>query len=306
MPSSARVSDLLNLCKTREAEFEKLEMCAPDSMGFNRDHDSLDIGLISKSRCFGCLCCLERNNADSFDPDGVPSFGEKHTFSDLAQSLFQGRFVTVGPNPNRFIKHSMSDEKVHTTPIAANLLLFLSRDYSNIFVRCSPSWELSIDTADAYDPREGHLDLTVVNCQKEIVLVAEVKASVHSLLGDKRREQWSRYRTPIFEAARERGFISMFTYIIGGDEYSLYPSDTGSPMSPGNRTQEFFDYIIKENKYFMSLESLRALKIQKMTLNREWSWEKWLWRLFSSSDFLGLVSGGVVDRNLSLHKAPWL
>lgn len=301
LPPAARIADLFNFCKEMGV-FEQMQICVPNSIGFRNDYEPLDLGLISKSSCFGCLCCLEKGDADAFDKNGVPSkLDHNEKFNKISATLFRGNYVDVSPNPTRYWQQTSSNEKAHTTPISANLLLFLSTRYDNVVMRCSPNWELSIDTTDSDDPREGHLDLIIVNCEEKKGLVAEVKSSAANLLRDRRRDQWDRYNKEIEEETHKRGYESIFLYIIGGDEYWLYPAGIeGVPTTHNNRRNEFYEFIRKGSKRFISVEALRGLKIQKLTTHPNLSWEDLLFRIFSQRNVLGLISGGIIDEKLNL------
>jgi len=300
LPLSARLNDLFNFFKDN-GSFDSMETCSPGCIGFKRDYEEENINLISPSECFGCLCCLEENDANAFSFSGVPimSSDEEDTFTHVAKTLFKGRYVNVGPNPNKFHAHSSLNEKAHTTPIAANLFLFLSSSYNDIAIRSSPNWELSIDTTDPRDPREGHLDLVVANGKKKRLVVGEVKSSITSFLRDTRRDQWKRYNDAIHNEAKNNGYEALFLYIIGGEEVPCYPKGaTDCPSPATDRREEFYDFILKENKRFISLESLRSLKLLKL-VNNNITWEKHLFSLLSEN-VCGLLSGGVVNRELNL------
>ena len=94
----------------------------------------------------------------------------------------------------------------------------------------------------------------------------------------------------------------MFVYIIGGEEVSCYPINSKDcPSPPTDRREEFFDFLLKGNRAFLSLESLRALKVKKL-INPKITWEENLMSIFSA-DICGLLSGGVVNKSLEL--LPW-
>lgn len=306
LPSSSRIVDLIEFAG-HPGPFEKMQICVPNSIGFNETYEEEDIGLISEDTCYGCLCCLENNDALSLNKNGTPCTDKSQiNFSELSRSLFQGRFMKVGPNPTKFWKHSEANEKNHTTPIAANLLLFLSKQRKDVALRCSPNWELSIDTMDPDDHREGHLDLVLVSYTERKILVAEVKSSVNSLLRDKNRDQWFRYKEQIYNEVTQKNFEFIFIYIIGGDEYSLCPpNDSNCPTMSNNRRSEFYEFIHDNNKKFISLEALRAIKLQKLSTHREWYWEKWLYEIFSSEKNIGLISGGIINNSFTLQPCGW-
>lgn len=300
LPLSARIADLLSFCE-KSRGFEQMQICVPDSTGFRKDYTQLDLDLISKSSCFGCLCCLEKGDADAFDINGVPTISNHESFSKISAKLFKGTYAEVSPNPRKYWTHTSLNEKGHTTPISANLLLFLSSNPNDVVIRCSPNWELSIDTTDSEDPREGHLDLIVVNCVRKKILVGEVKSSVTNLLRDRRRDQWDRYNKEIEREIHKKGYDGIFLHIIGGDEFSLYPEIDGVPYSPTNRREEFYDFMNKGSKRFISVEALRALKLQKLSTHPNISWEDYLFKLFSQKSILGLISGGSVDKKINLN-----
>lgn len=85
----------------------------------------------------------------------------------------------------------------------------------------------------------------------------------------------------------------------------MYPAGTG----PKGRLHAHFKKVVdSDQKKFISLEALRAMKATKLTLNRDLSWEIDLVPLVNQSNFVGLVTGGVIfreDDNWILKKAPW-
>ncbi|RFT16369.1 MAG: hypothetical protein OP8BY_1547 [Candidatus Saccharicenans subterraneus] len=303
----ATIKKFLNLTKENK-QFEKIEMCFPNSFGFKRNYFIADTGLISQNNCFGCLCCIEKDDANSFDNNGVPiKANNEYLFENISYNLFKGLFIKVGPNPKKFWLYTASDEKNHTTPILANLLYYLSKNINDIAIRCSPNWEISIDTADKKDPREGHLDLAIVNYKERKLIVGEVKSSIINLLRDIKRDQWARYKSSIEKISSICGYKSIFCYFIGGDEFSLYPpADSDRPKIANDRAVEFFEFIKKDDKIFISLEAIRGLKIQKLSTHPNLSWEDCLFKVFyKSNSNLGLISGGVLTRELKLLRCPW-
>ena len=72
-----------------------------------------------------------------------------------------------------------------------------------------------------------------------------------------------------------------------------------------NRRSEFYEFIHDNNKKFISLEALRAIKLQKLSTHREWYWEKWLYEIFSSEKNIGLISGGIINNSFTLQPCGW-
>ena len=85
----------------------------------------------------------------------------------------------------------------------------------------------------------------------------------------------------------------------------MYPAGTG----PKGRLHTHFRKVVdSDEKKFISLEALRAMKATKLTSNRDLSWEIDLIPLINRPDFVGLVTGGVIvreDGHWALKKAPW-
>lgn len=262
-------------------------------------------GNIDENKCTGCLACQIgiADPNDGVNQIGIPSESVDFTYEDLSEVIFSGKYTAypskhnrARPISRRFNNYSGErDERNFTNPLIANLLWATSHNKKR-FVSCSPNHELSLDISILAGEREGHLDVTLRTMGVEKYLfVAEGKRTVESFLADSSREQQKKYEARIHEIGQPRGYSSVFSYIIGGNEEPMYPSGTsGVPMFV--HRNRFFNDVLRNKKRFISLHALRGLGILFISSNRKLNLENVVIPLFENQDIYGLVLGGVVVR----------
>jgi hypothetical protein len=301
------LEDFLEACNSRlenrkaafgTFELGLVEVCVPDGL-------AMSSGSIDELKCFGCLACVEQKDGDyltiatvpSDDPSGVK-------IQDVALTCFQGKYVIFNTDSG-LARHSGGDEERVTNPLGTIFIWQLSENSLETFFCCSPSTELSIEKAKVIAEREGHLDITLASLGKKSLFVLEGKKSVTGFIRDAPREQWKQYSPTVRKLAKTHSFECTFSYLIGGDELAMYPPSV-QPHSPEH---DMFRKIVEEDsKRFISLESLRALKAWKLSVDNGWTWEEHLVPLFKDPCFIGLVAGGTImrrDGDWVLEKAPW-
>lgn len=264
-----------------------------------------DEGQIVPERCVGCLLCVESEEYSYIDYNSVPLIDGKFSLKAIANKCFNGEFYQFN-NGDKFSLHTESNETKITNPMGASYLVQLSHTPSSIYFCSSPSNECSINKSNVVAKREGHLDISVINTELRELFVLEGKKNVKGFITDRVRDQWNQYLPTIKSIAETFDINSTLCYLIGGGEVDMYPAGTG----PKGRLHAHFKKVVdSDQKKFISLEALRAMKAGKLTLNRDLSWEIDLIPLINQPDFVGLVTGGVIfreDNTWILKKAPWV
>jgi len=278
-----------------------LEICVPDGYAL----DSPSLKKINEERCTGCLLCVDFDDLNSIKENDVPSETHEYTeISEIAKGLFLGEYKPTFFS-TKLENHTQKSETTITNPLGALYFWRLSKNPNNTYIRTSPNWELSINTTNILDEREGHLDIVVASERKKII-VMEGKTSVNSLLSSRLREQWARYGNEIISKSSKFGFDAFFTYLIGGEELPLYPISSSAPHH--RLRAEFYDFISENDKKFISIEGLRALRLYQLAIDNSFCWEDHLSPLLNDKNFKGLLSNGLVyqDSDFVLKKAPWV
>ena len=300
LPTGRRhLEDFIRTSFSDDMQLQKTELCVePAGFAIN------EVGEIITSKCVGCLLCVEEGEFESVDMNSVPTKDGGINLIDLAENCFMGRYYQYNGG-DRFSNHSASDETKITNPMGAFYLVQLSHTPSSVYFCSSPSNECSINKSNVAVEREGHLDISVINTELGELFVLEGKKNVKGFIIDRVRGQWNQYLPAINGIAETFDFNSTVCYLIGGGEANMYPAGTG----PKGRLHDHFKKVVdSDQKKFISLEALRAMKASKLTINRDLSWEKDLLPVINRSDFVGLVTGGVIFRKDGawiLEKAPW-
>lgn len=300
LPTGSRfLEDFIQTAFLEKKQLQLTELCV-EPAGFALTAK----GEIIPSRCVGCLLCVEEGEFEFVDMNSVPSKDGVIKLIDLAKDCFKGGYYSFNDG-DRFSNHSSSDETKITNPMGASYLVQLSHTPSSIYFCSSPSNECSINKSNVVVEREGHLDISVINTKLRELFVLEGKKNVKQFNNDRVRDQWNQYLPEINRIAEIFEINSTLCYLIGGGEVDMYPAGTG----PKGRLHAHFKKVVdSDQKKFISLEALRAMKATKLTLNRDLSWEIDLVPLVNQSNFVGLVTGGVIfreDDNWILKKAPW-
>ena len=306
--SGATFKDLLKMNEDELLRSTNLiEICLPNSYAI--EGDGANIRDINGERCFGCLNCLSDSEIAFITPQFVPTLKEAGNtpLTSICKEHFLGSYPKRPISMNRFSRHTETDETTITNPISALFLWRLSVSPDRTFFCCSPSWEISLPTTGPNDQREGHIDVVVLSFSTKKICVLEGKSTLDNLLRDRLRDQWNRYYGSLKQAADELGYELFFFYLIGGEELGLYPEAGDIPQHP--RRREFYQFISENDKRFISLESLRALRARQLSIDPAWNWEEWFYKLYGTKDFIGILSGGIVikrDEQFRLEKAPWV
>lgn len=272
-------------------------------------------GIIDSNKCTGCLACQigiaqPENGVNNM---GLPSESIHYSYKELSKQFFKGSYVTypsknaiTRPIVRRFDAYTGGiDECNFTNPLAACYLWEISG--GKAFVSCSPNHELSLKGVSILTgSREGHLDVTFRSLYEgqKYLFVGEGKKNVDSLLNDSSREQQKKYERHIKALGEKHGYLSLFSYLVGGEEEPMYPSTVDGITMCINRNR-FFEDIKKNGKRFISLHALRGLGILFISSEGKQCLEKILFSLFKYSEVYGLVLGGAIvyrDKQFVLDK----
>ena len=300
LPTGRRhLEDFIKVSFSDDMQLQITELCVePAGFAIN------EVGEIIASKCVGCLLCVEEGEFESVDMNSVPTIDGGINLIELAKNCFMGRYYQYNGG-DRFSNHSASDETKITNPMGAFYLVQLSHTPSSVYFSSSPSNECSINKSNVLVNREGHLDISLISTELRELFVLEGKKNVRGFINDRVRDQWNQYLPAINEIAEKFEINSTVCYLIGGGEVDMYPAGTG----PKGRLHTHFRKVVdSDEKKFISLEALRAMKATKLTSNRDLSWEIDLIPLINRPDFVGLVTGGVIvreDGHWALKKAPW-
>lgn len=301
LPTGRRhLEDFIKVSFSDEMQLQITELCVePAGFAIN------ELGEIITSKCVGCLLCVEEGEFESVDMNSVPTKDGGINLIELAKNCFMGRYYQYN-NGDKFSNHSASDETKITNPMGAFYLVQLSQTPFSVYFSSSPSNECSIIKSNVAVEREGHLDISIINTELRELFVLEGKKNVKGFITDRVRDQWNQYLPAINQIAEEFNINSTLCYLIGGGEVDMYPAGTG----PRSRMHAHFRKVVDtDQKKFISLEALRAMKATRLTIKQDLCWEVDLLPLINRSDFVGLVTGGVIIRKDGawvLEKAPWV
>lgn len=195
-------------------------------------------------------------------------------------------------NDKVFLEYYSKSEVSRTTPIACHILFFISKHTQKTYFRSDPYSSINISTPE--DPRDGKLDLVIFNTSERKLLIIESKKDLKSLMRDKNRDQWNKYKNQIEELSLKKNIEYSYFILIGGKEEEIYPKDSINLVPQYDQRERFYEYI--KDKRFVSLgflHTLFKLKIEKKNI----FWEN----LFFNKDYKGLLSAGYVDKKQKLR-----
>ena len=138
------------------------------------------------------------------------------------------------------------------------------------------------------------MTLRTIYENKKYLFVVEGKRNVKSFLTDSSREQNRKYERRIREIGEKLGYVSLFSYIIGGCEEPMYPPMTPDMPKNVKYQKKFFMDILKNKKRFISMHALRGLGILYISSKGDLGLENVLYKIFEDVNVYGLVLGGVV------------
>jgi hypothetical protein len=271
-----------------------------------KEHYTVCDGSIDRRKCTACLACQIglATPDDGVDEVGIPSSQPCYSYRHLADFIFKGNYVALPSRSNiaspilkRFNEYTGDwDERNFTNPLIGCYLWAISG--GKAIVSCSPNHELSLDVSLLTGEREGHLDVTLRTFYegKKYLLVGEGKRNVNSFLNDSSREQQKKYENRIEQIGKKFGYVSLFSYIIGGNEEPMYPA-TVSNVPMFIYRNNFFNDIHRNGKRFVSLHALRGLGVLFISSKGKLCLENILFPLFRNENVYGLVLGGPIVRH---------
>ncbi|MBQ2872366.1 hypothetical protein IJE86_11740 [bacterium] len=239
------------------------------------------------NKCFGCLFCVINNESLR---SVFYDFWGSNIVESSANLAFKGEKVSLPSakqqmqNPNKNLEFfTAKDETSNIQPWATGLLNTICSKENRI------SMEVPVFHPD-YD-RNGRLDICSITDEKLIIM--ESKTTLDDALSDERFvEQHTKYTEVINESTSDYIYITL----IGGKESDLYP--TNSPYCSGligGKTQRFYDLIINEKIKFISANALWLLSCKYLSLGSSYSWDTFLYDIFSEENTIGLLSAGKVS-----------
>ena len=194
-------------------------------------------------------------------------------------------------NDKIFLEYYSKSEVSKTTPIACHILYYISKHSNKTFFRSDPYSGINISSPE--DPRDGKLDLVIFNILEKRLLIIESKKDLKSLIRDKNRDQWNKYKNQIEELSLKNNIEYSYFILIGGKEEEVYPKNSINLVPQYDQRDRFYEYI--KDKRFVSLSFLHTLfklKIEKKKI----FWENF----FFNEDYKGLLSNGYVDKKQKL------
>lgn len=195
-------------------------------------------------------------------------------------------------NDKNFLEHYSKSEVSKTTPVACHILYYISKHNNKTYFRSDPYSGINISTPQ--DPRDGKLDLVIFNILERKLLIIESKKDLKSLIRDKNRDQWNKYKNQIEELSLKNNIEYSYFILIGGKEEEIYPKGSINLVPQYDQRDRFYEYV--KDKRFVSLSFLHTLlklKIEKKNI----FWENF----FFNKDYKGLLSNGYVDNKQKLQ-----
>jgi|TARA_B110000046_G_C12988894_1_gene396947 hypothetical protein len=195
-------------------------------------------------------------------------------------------------NNKIFLEYYSKSEVSKTTPVSCHILYYLSKHPNKTYFRSDPYSGVNISTPE--DPRDGKLDLVIFNTLEKKLLIIESKKDLKSLIRDKNRDQWNKYKNQIKELSLKNNIKYSYFILIGGKEEEIYPKNSINLVPQYDQRDRFYEYI--KDKRFVSLSFLHALfklKIDKKNV----FWENF----FFNEDYKGLLSIGYIDKKQKLQ-----
>lgn len=239
------------------------------------------------SNCFACLFCIL--DSDNEFINKFKLYWGENLIREYANLGFNSNYFELPTSKNIInpIFKNLEDftsinETKNIQPWAAGILKNTSSN------ECRIGMEIPAFNND-YD-RNGRIDICAIN-QNNRLLIMESKVSLDDALKDERFvEQEKKYTNEI------RKYSSNFLYltIFGGMETDFYPT-TSEYCSGiiGNKTNRLYKLITDNNMKFISANAL-FIMCCKYLIDQKYSWDNFLYKVFSNNDVIGLLSSGVL------------
>lgn len=274
----------------------------------NCEYDEISMSTICENhlderKCTGCIACqigLAQPH-EGLNAIGVPVLKPHYTYSELAEQFFNGKYVAFPPEGDisrpamkKFNDYTGNwDERNFTNPLIAAYIWATSK--GTTYVSCSPNAELSLSLSPIRGEREGHLDVTSRSFYrtKKYLFVGEGKRNVKVYLDDSKRDQQYKYEEHVNQQGTKHDFLTLFSYVIGGNEEPLYPISCHKDNIPKYNRKFYYD-ICENRKRFISIHALRGLGILNIASESKIGIENTIFPLFENRNIYGLVSGGAV------------
>lgn len=235
-------------------------------------------------------------------------FFDSERFADTESSLtniFSGRAVTL-PSftyADQIMKSYKTFEEFTGVDEVNNLSNWLIGFIGSVDQTLRKGKELEI--LQNGSPRDGRLDAVSISDISKELFVFEAKKNLNSLINEKRFEiQIPEYQKELNRLKTEvLGDDSKVSLVltIGGNETDLYPPSHEDCIGGqvGNLSETFYNKIFKRDIKFISANALWCLHSYKKQ-NPNFEVFAFLFETFLSEDIVGLLSAGVVTRDLQV------
>lgn len=210
------------------------------------------------------------------------------------EEFFKSRKVILPSNNSISAKYSNFEEftsikeEQHISLWACVALSFLSNKTSRI--------GKEIELPEAANPRDGRLDVCIIDDKK--LLMCEAKVSIVEALRDGR----FRTRIPSYERESRRiieqnglGIESKVIVLVGGSEDPIYgPTHPDHMQDQYIHGKNFIDKCLGSNIQFVTANFLWCSVMRKIVKNDTARWDEVIWDLLDKEEVLGLCSAGIV------------
>jgi len=292
-PSKLYLEDFVEKSLINQLDTEEKIICNVENALINDLKDKDTLKNISYENCKGCLCCIEKRDADGFNSKFQPIMNSQanSSFDYYTNSQFLGKY-NKNLESDDFMEYFSKSEVKKTTPLACNIFFRISKNGNQSFYRSSPYAETNIKTPN--DPRDGKLDLVILNPIEKKLLVIESKKNLSSLINDKKRDQWNKYKDQIIKISNKYNVQFQYLILIGGKEVEIYPKGAISSDPVYDQRSRFYEYI--KDKKFFSLNFLHNLLICSL-VKKNIFWED---IFFDNKDHIGFLSAGLINNKKQL------
>lgn len=259
---------------------------------------------IEDSKCISCFLCLSsQRDLKNLESDInkilvkiIPNYSELSEIINK-NDIFNGKLIELPIYTGKRKYHRFSDftsinETKHISMWGCSVLAFLSSD-------SSPRIGKEIEIKKMDHPRDGRLDICILSNNK--LLICESKVNLDSLLSE------NRYRIQIPSYMSEcKKFIDDYNskfnenisfrlpMLIGGEETDLLPPNHPLNSSiTGNKSNRFYNNLIRHNIQFISADALWSMVLRSMIKKKRLCWDLLFDRIFDENT-IGLLSAGRV------------
>ena len=249
--------------------------------------------------CYGNKIIISSNMQPKEFCADISSNQKAELHNSFISKLFNGSFIKLPPVPFSKIKAKYKNFEAFTSinetkNIAVwgvNAMKYLTR---SLEPRISLEVGLEIQERD----RGGRLDISLYNAKDNFLFLVETKISFEALMQENRYEsQLLAYETEI-EKNCSSNIKRCKILMIGGNESDLLPSKHPDCTSlTGNKSDEFYSVLRKNNFFFISANAMLALGLMKLFVSYENYNLENIFPFINDPQYIGLLSSGIVKFN---------